>query len=182
MNVMTTEVFPGSWTVADRDQLPDDGHRYEVIDGTLIVNAAPIPDHQGIVVALTVLLHQTAPTDLRVLSAPTDVVLADDTVVEPDVLVARREDFGPKNLPAPPLLAVEVLSPGTRMIDLNLKKDRYERAGITCYWVVDPADLHFTAFELRDGRYVEVADLTSEETWTATAPFEVTVTPGELRY
>ncbi|WP_246160332.1 Uma2 family endonuclease [Nocardioides humilatus] len=179
---MSTELIAGPWTYADLEDLPDDGRRYEIIDGLLIVNASPIPDHQGIVLSLSMLLRDAAPADVRVLPAPMDVVLADDTVVEPDVLVARRSDFGPKNLPGPPLLAVEVLSPSTRVIDLNLKKERFERAGIPSYWIVDPADLHFTAFELVDGHYVEVADLADGDQWEATLPFPVTVVPAELRY
>ena len=61
--------------------------------------------------------------------APFDVALDDDTVLIPDVLVARREDLTHRNLPAAPVLAVEVLSPSTRRFDLQLKRDRYEEAG-----------------------------------------------------
>jgi Uma2 family endonuclease len=53
-----------------------------------------------------------------------DVVLADDTVLQPDALVARRSDLSERDLPAAPLLAVEVLSPSTRHIDLTLKRSR----------------------------------------------------------
>ncbi len=67
------------------------------------------------------------------------------------------------------------------MHDLNVKFTRYERFGVPSYWVVDPDDLTLVAWELRDGRYVEVADVGDDQEWTATRPFEVTVHPGRLR-
>ena len=78
----------------------------------------------------------------------------------------------------PPLLAVEVLSPSTRMIDYNVKLARYERAGFPSYWVIDPDELRLTAWDLRDGRFVEVAD--GIDDWTAVQPSPVTVRPSTL--
>ncbi|SDS22079.1 Endonuclease, Uma2 family (restriction endonuclease fold) [Microlunatus soli] len=167
-------------TVADMENLPDDGHRYELIDGVLIVTPAPIVRHQIAVSGFEAVLRQLSPPSLRVLHAPLDVVLADDTVVEPDILVARRSDFVEKNLPTAPLLAVEVLSPSTRMIDLSVKRDRYRRAGVESYWVFDPAQARLVAWELRDGEYEQVADVTGDESWTARKPYEVTVVPARL--
>ena len=180
MSVMTTEQIPGPWTAADLGRLPDDGHRYEIVDGVLLVNAAPVPRHQRVSALLWKQLDAHCPDDLWAMAAPLDVVLADDTVVQPDLLVAPRASFGASNLRIPPLLVVEVLSPGTRLVDLNLKKDRYERAGIASYWVVDPDALRLTAHEIVDGRYVVVADVSGAEAWTAAQPFAVTITPGSL--
>ncbi|GAA3546314.1 Uma2 family endonuclease [Nocardioides daeguensis] len=180
MSVVETLQVPGPWTIAERDQLPDDGHRYELVDGTLLVNAAPAPDHQEVGLRLWQLLDAGAPVELRVLTAPLDVVLADDTVVEPDVVVGRRADFTGKNLPAVPLLVVEVLSPSTQVIDRNMKLERYQRAGIPSYWIVDPEALRLVAHELVDGRYVEVADVSGPGSWTAERPFPVTITPAAL--
>lgn len=180
MSVMSTELVPGPWTYADLEQLPDDGKRYEIIDGVLLVNASPIPRHQQVLTRLLVLLDAAAPEELMVLPAPMDVVLADDTVVEPDILVARREDFSDMNLPAVPLLAVEVLSPSTSTVDRNLKKDRYERAGIPSYWLVDPDTLELTVYELHDGSYGDGFTVGPDENWLSRQPFEVRVTPGDL--
>ena len=99
---------------ADLERLPDDGHRYELIDGVLIVSPAPRIPHQDVAGNLHVLLRATCPQELKVLFAPVDVVLAEDTVLQPDLLVAPREQFSRTELPGPPLLAVEVLSPSTR--------------------------------------------------------------------
>jgi Uma2 family endonuclease len=180
MSLMTTLQVPGPWTAADLERLPDDGHRYEIVDGVLLVNAAPAPDHQEVALRMWRLLDETAPPHLRVLAAPVDVVLGEDTVVEPDVIVARRDQFTAKDLRAAPVLAVEVLSPSTRLVDVNLKRARYERAEIASYWLIDPVELRLTVLELQDGQYVEVADVSDPDNWTATTPFEVTVAPGAL--
>jgi Uma2 family endonuclease len=160
--------------------MPDDVHRYELIDGALLVTPAPNYRHQTASVNLLVLLHAACPTGLRVLSAPFDVVLADDTGVQPDLLVARRADFTEKNLPVPPLLAVEILSPSTRAIDLLLKRERYERAAVASYWVVDPIEPSLTAWELRDRAYEQVAHAVGDQAWTAKAPYPLTVVPSKL--
>ncbi|RHW27222.1 Uma2 family endonuclease [Nocardioides immobilis] len=167
-------------TVDDLDVMPDDGHRYELIDGTLIVSPGPELRHQTVQSELLRLLFGSCPADLFVLAAPTDTVLADDTVVQPDALVVRRSDLVGRKLTATPLLVVEILSPSTRLIDLNLKKARYQRAGVPSYWVVDPDPLRLTAWDLRDGSYVEVADVGRGDEWTAALPFAVTVRPGSF--
>ena len=159
---------------------PGDGHRYELIDGALIVTPAPGFRHQVVSVRLIVLLHEACPAGLEVLAAPFAVGLGVDTEVQPDLLVAPREAFTDKDHPGAPLLAVEILSPSTRLIDLNLKKARYEEAGAQSYWVIDPVELRLLAWELRDGTYVEVADVGPGETWTAALPFDVTIAPSQL--
>jgi len=159
---------------------PDDGHRYELIDGTLIVTPAPGFRHQVVSLRLIVSLDHACPAGLQVLAAPFAVGLSIDTEVQPDLLVAPRDAFTDKDLSGAPLLAVEILSPSTRLIDLNLKKARYEQAGCPSYWVIDPVALRLTAWELRDGAYAEVADLGPGDSWTARLPFEVTLRPGDL--
>ncbi len=112
--------------------------------------------------------------------APFDVVLGAHTVLQPDVLVARRDDFTERDLPTAPLLAVEVLSPSTRLVDLNLKRARYEAAGCPSYWVVDPDVPSLTAWDLVDGTYVEVGSVVGVETFESRLPFPVSVTPSDL--
>ena len=112
--------------------------------------------------------------------APLDVVLAEDTVLEPDVLVARQADLSERDLPAVPVLAIEVLSPSTRRIDLLLKHSRLEAAGCPAYWVVDPDEPSLTAWELVDGRYEPRATVVGDESYRAENPFAVTITPADL--
>ncbi len=187
MELMTV-VSPPSWlpsgrpfTAADLATLPDDGNRYELIDGLLLVNPSPAMRHQRGAFRLAVLLQAACPDDLEVFIAPFDVVLADDTVIIPDIIVARRSDLTEANLPVAPVLAVEVLSPSTRAVDLHVKRDRLRRAGCRSYWVLDPLDPRLTAWDLDEqGQYVEVADVAADQTWCAARPFEVTITPGAL--
>lgn len=179
---MTVTVLPQSrpLTADDLAAVPDDGHRYELVDGTLIVTPAPSWRHQRAVARLLRTLMDAAPDGLEALAAPFDVRLADDTVLQPDVLVCRVSDLTQRNLPVSPLLAVEVLSPSTRLIDLNLKRARYEAAGCQAYWVVDPDAPSITAWELRDGAYVEVAAVRGDEAITASHPILVSLTPRSL--
>lgn len=169
------------FTRADLDAVPDDGHRYELVDGALVVTPAPGPRHQDVVLELAVRLRERCPASLKVFVAPLDVVLDDNTLLQPDVLVARRSDVSARGLTMPPLLAVEVLSPSTRLVDLNLKRARYEAAACPAYWVVDPERPSLTAWELNDGRYVEVAHAEGTQPYAATAPFDVVVSPAALR-
>jgi Uma2 family endonuclease len=180
--MMTVTAFPRSrpLTWRDLESVPDDGHRYELVDGALIVTPAPSIPHQRVAFALARLLHAACPDDLIVLMAPVGVLLAEDTELQPDVLVARRADLTERNLPAAPVLAVEVLSPSTRLIDLNLKRARYEAAGCPSFWTVDPNTLELTAWELVDGAYDQVAKVAGDEEFRATTPFPVTVRPGRL--
>ena len=97
------------------------------------------------------------PEELEVLFAPFDVAISDDTVMQPDLLVARRADFTDRDLPVAPLLAVEVLSPSTRRVDLMLKWSRFEAAGCTSFWALDPIDAQLFAWDLHNGVYTEVA-------------------------
>jgi Uma2 family endonuclease len=112
--------------------------------------------------------------------APFDVALSNNTVMQPDVLVARRVDLTERDLPVAPELAVEVLSPSTRHIDLMLKRARYEVAGCGSYWVVDPIELSIVAWDLRDGSYVEAGSAKGDDEYAAALPFPVTVRPSSL--
>ena len=170
----------GPFTAADLDAMPDDGRRYEVVDGTLVVTPAPGARHQRMAFLVARLIDDATPDDMLMLTAPFDVLLALDTKVQPDVVVARRGDFTERNLPVPPLLAVEVLSPSTRAYDLGTKRLRYAQAGVRSYWVVDPLAPSLRAFELRDGAYAEVAHVTGDEAFEASVPFPVTVIPSRL--
>ncbi|HEX2894674.1 MAG TPA: Uma2 family endonuclease [Marmoricola sp.] len=97
------------------------------------------------------------------------------------MLVARRSDLVGRAQTVPPVLVVEILSPGTRLIDLNLKKARYERAGVASYWVVDSDEPQLLAWELRKGVYVQVADVAADVEWVARTPYAVTIVPARLQ-
>ena len=170
------------FTVRDLEAMPDDGHRYELIDGVLIVTPAPGWHHQEGLGELFVQLRAACPRGLRVLAAPFAVQPDEHNEVQPDILVTRFDDLTPRNLPVAPLLAVEFLSPSTRLHDRNTKKAAYERMGAASYWLVNPElPGRLTVFELDvDGRYREVADVVGDEPFTAEWPFPVTIVPARL--
>ena len=85
MGTVTTLPRGRPLTAADLETMPDDGHRYELIDGTLVVTPAPLMRHQLVSSNLHLLLGGSCPPDLRVLAAPTDVRFAADTVLQPDL-------------------------------------------------------------------------------------------------
>ena len=130
-------------TYDDYVKLPDDGKRYEIIDGELYVNPAPVLRHQWIVLNIASALHGYFRTSGggKAFVAPTDVVFSDDNIVQPDVIAIKTERaglLGEKNVQGAPNLAVEVLSDGTRRIDEGRKRELYARFGVDEYWIVDP--------------------------------------------
>lgn len=167
-------------TRADLQDTPDDGRRYELVDGTLIVSPAPRVPHQRVVRNLFRLLDRGCPSELEVFFAPTAVELAEDTELQPDLLVAPRAQFTDKELVGAPLLAVEVLSPSTRRFDLLLKRDRLQEAGCPSYWLVDPDEPSILVLELEDGGYVERGRAAGSEALQVTAPYPVTIVPADL--
>jgi Uma2 family endonuclease len=174
---------PGEpFTVDDLERMPDDGRRYELIDGMLIVSPAANMPHQRVATVLAHLLEDACPDDLVVFGAPVNVRFSFRSALEPDVVVARAADSGGVRLTRAPLLVAEVLSPDSVLRDLSLKKAFYERYGIASYWVVDP-DLDrpsLRAFDLDGGFYTEVADVTGSEKFSARKPFSVEIAPDRL--
>ncbi len=130
------------WTAARVRELPDDGKRYEVVDGELLVTPAPRYDHQRAVGALHLALHPyVAQARLgEVVMSPADIEFDPATLVQPDVfvvpLVGGRRPKTWADIRGL-LLAVEVLSPSTARADRTTKRRRYQRAGVPEYWVVD---------------------------------------------
>ncbi|ADB34360.1 protein of unknown function DUF820 [Kribbella flavida DSM 17836] len=172
---------PGAFTLADLDELPDDGMRYELVDGQLLVTPAPLAIHQRVAGHLFVRLLDGCPEDLEVFFAPFDFRPSKQRSLQPDLLVCRAEDVRPKGVEfCPLLLAVEILSPSTRMTDLLLKRGLYEEAGVTSYWLIDPEAETLTALELVDGVYLERAAVKAGETFRADLPFPVEISPSEL--
>jgi Uma2 family endonuclease len=180
---MTTMALEASspFTVYDLERIPDDGRRYELIDGTLLVSPTPGLAHQRAVGRLTRILDDACPDELEVVLGPFAVQPDDSNELQPDVLVARRSDLTDKNLPKAPVLVVEVFSPNSRLVDANLKRAAYARLGVPWYWLVDPVKVSVTVLELGDdGDYRQVANVGGDEVLTADAPFPVRFSPAEL--
>jgi Uma2 family endonuclease len=170
----------GEWTVDDLETLPDDGLRYELLDGTLIVSPAPVPRHQRAIVRLVLLLSAACPADHEVFVAPLDWQPDRRTSLEPDLLVVRKDRIGEKNITQTPAIVIEVLSPGTARIDKMLKFSRYQEGGIEQYWIVDPRVPSIEVYQLTDGAYQLVAQGSGAAAVTVAGPLTATVVPQEL--
>jgi Uma2 family endonuclease len=155
-------VTPAVLTYRDYEALPADGRRYELHDGELSVTPAPGTRHQRVSSALFSLLK--AHVDTRrlgeVLYAPVDVILADTTIVQPDLVYldpTRAHLVSDRGIEGPPTLAIEILSPSTTRIDRRIKTDLYRRYGVPYYWIVDADARTVEAYGLAEGRYALLA-------------------------
>lgn len=133
---MATPVRTGL-TRADLDDLPDDGRRYELIDGQLFVSPLARRRHQWVVTQMAYRLKQWTDERGGTVYAGVNVDLSDDTHLEPDLVYSRDEDTSGLGFEVPPELVVEVSSPSTKSFDLGEKKDRYAAEGCHEFWFVD---------------------------------------------
>jgi len=130
------------WTAEMLRALPDDGRRYEIVHGELLVTPSPSFTHQRAVRELLGLIdtHLRSGRRAEVLSSPADIELAPDSIVQPDLFVfpslkgqrvRRWSEIGAL------LLAVEILSPATARYDRIVKRRLYLEQAIPEYWIVD---------------------------------------------
>lgn len=133
---------PHYWTAAEVRALPEDGKRYECIDGELLVTPAPKFAHQAVVLEFALILkaYVAAQSFGTLCMSPADVEIEDEMIVQPDLFVAQGLD-GSKirnwDEIAALKLVIEVLSPGTARFDKGVKRRFYQRNGVEEYWIVD---------------------------------------------
>lgn len=130
------------WTAEMVRALPDDGKRYEVLDGELLVSPAPTWDHQAVLSRLFRIIDPYVERHALGWTrwSPADIELSPDTSVQPDLFVVPDEGAGePKSWRDVKrlLLTVEALSPSTARFDRFLKRPAYQKAGIPEYWILD---------------------------------------------
>ncbi|MGH9067666.1 MAG: Uma2 family endonuclease [Acidimicrobiales bacterium] len=160
---------------------PEDGNRYEVLDGALVMTPPPGTDHQGVVLELAVVLLRAArPLGFRVLPAPVAWRIGPGQVPEPDLVVAAPEVITKRAVEGPPVLVVEVLSPTGRDRDLSEKRRIYARGGAPTYWIVDPAEPSLTVLRLAGDHYDEEATVVGASAYLTEDPFPVRVVPADL--
>ena len=138
--VMAVETRP--WTRADLARLPDDGNRYEVLDGRLLVTPQPAQGHQRVAKDLLVALDAYARATGSITVAGPGAIPFGDSELQPDLMVVpgvyRDQDW--IELPRP-LLVIEVLSPSTRRRDFGIKLSAYHvQLGVPEVWLVDRED------------------------------------------
>lgn len=148
-------------------QQPDDGRRYEIYDGEVVVVPSPLPLHQ--IVAMNIadwLRHHPRTARGLTIAAPLDIVLSEYNVVQPDLVYFEPERLRELSARAvtrvPPDLAIEVLSPSTASTDRGKKMQLLARYGVREYWLVEPEDQRIEAYALREGSFTLVQEATAD--------------------
>jgi len=158
-----------SLTYEDYAALPNDGRRYELLEGDIDVTPAPSMGHQRSSRNLErILLDHVRRHKLgAIYDAPVDMILDARTVAQPDILFVAKDRLGiisPRGVEGAADLVVEILSPATRRVDRTTKMRVYAKAGVLEYWIVDPEAKTFELFGLRQGAYVLLATAAGDET------------------
>ncbi|HYU75487.1 MAG TPA: Uma2 family endonuclease [Ktedonobacteraceae bacterium] len=159
----------GHWTYEAYAALPNDGHKYEVVQGVLMMSPAPEPAHQGVIEEINGYLREQIRLTKRglVLTGPVDVVLSQEMTMQPDVLVLLAEHINrvqKKRILGVPDLAVEVMSPSSATYDRFVKYSVYERAGVPEYWLVNVDEQTIEVFVLDEGKYRSLGVFQGEQT------------------
>ncbi|MGI5519615.1 Uma2 family endonuclease [Micromonospora sp. CA-259024] len=174
------------YTLEDLLTLPDDAPRVELVDGVIQVTPSPTLGHQDISLLLAHWLLQHVPTDLRVVQA-IGVGLSRNTSRQPDVLLRRAGVTPTRSMlqPEDVVLAVEIVSPGTRRVDRFAKPGEYAAAGIPFYWRIEQDPVHIYAYRIGDRvgpggerQYELVAD--GADVIELTEPFEIKLPIAEI--
>jgi Uma2 family endonuclease len=142
---LTTRSLDAGWNYTRWSQLPDNGSRYEVIDGVLYMTTAPSFFHQWIASRIIRMLQaQIEDTGVGLVAfAPIGLLMPGCDPVQPDIVVVRSEDRSmiyDRRINGVPALIVEVLSPGNAEKDTAIKRAAYARAGLPEYWIVRPTE------------------------------------------
>jgi Uma2 family endonuclease len=183
---MAVPVKRAGLTYEDYLTLPDDGQRYEIIEGELYVSPAPNLKHQWTATQLTaVLVNHVGENNLgHVYAAPSDVLLANSSIVQPDLLFisrARLHILTEPNVQGPPDLVIEVISPSSTRTDQETKRALYEKYGVKYYWIFEPTEHWVRAFELgADGVYELVAEASGDAPFSAPPFPDLTIALARL--
>jgi Uma2 family endonuclease len=140
---MVIEAPSRPMTYEDLEQITDTGHRYEILQGELIVSANPVPDHIRIGTRLSYMLMQhVTERDLgELFGSPVDIRFTKHDIVAPDLTFVSHERRGivqDKLIEGAPDLVIEILSPSTQRYDKGRKLALYATGGVREYWIVDP--------------------------------------------
>ncbi|MBF6082017.1 Uma2 family endonuclease [Nocardia cyriacigeorgica] len=181
----------GRWTAADLDGLPENGLRYEVLNGLLVVNAVPKPRHQVLIQRLVRVLDDAAPSKFVVLEGVGVLIMADEPI--PDVIIATGPiPWDARGIPVEQIqLAVEVVSDSTTLQDRMVKPVLYAEARIPAYWRFEinsfkgrlPGEelpVLFAHVLGSDNTYEQTHRVPAGEKVTFRSPFDVTIDPAAL--
>lgn len=167
------------YAIAELDDFPEDGRRFELADEWVIVSPKSRRLQQVACKNLGILLNAVCPQEWFAFGLPINVDDPDATHFEPDVTVVRRDMATIENGDTP-ILAIEVRSPSTAGRDAVLKRREYARLGIGSYWLVDVDAPSIRVLELAGDDYVEVGYAEGETPIDIERPFPVRIIPAAL--
>lgn len=175
----------GHWTYEAYAALPEDGNRYEIMQGVLMMAPAPEPAHQGIAEEINSYLRSQILYTGRglVLTSPIDVVLSEHTTVQPDVLVLLKEHLNrlqKKRIVGIPDLAVEVISPSSAAYDRLVKYNVYERMRVPEYWLVNIDEQTIEVFVLEADTYSSLGVFQGDQSLVSRIVPEITIPVSQL--
>ncbi|WP_236005107.1 Uma2 family endonuclease [Nonomuraea antri] len=179
-------VLPGAppYSVDDLLKFPDDGNRYELFNGSLLVSPAPLPPHQDTIFLTQIILHKAAPRHLRAMTT-INVRVSEQDFFIPDLAVVQRKAIhttGPMFSPQDVLLVGEVVSPSTKLRDRALKVEAYAAAGIPTYWRIELNEGPTLYVYTLDGdSYASPIAYKAGTVAHLTEPFPVSFDPAELQ-
>jgi len=172
------------WTCADYCKLPEDGKRYEVIDGALYMSPSPKSIHQALSKYLMFLLFGLEQAGHGwVFNAPFDVIMPGATPVQPDLIFVgthQRQIVGPDNVQGVPMLLVEILSPGSGRLDRVTKLNKYAQCGVPHYWILDPKARTLEVLRLEGDSYRLLSALESGTSFVHPDLFDLKLDVAEL--
>lgn len=150
-----TEATSGEWTYSEYARLPDDGNRYEVLDGEVLVTPAPSPHHQILIRRLLIeVVEYVEGRGVGWVLQDVDLLFRTGQYLRPDLVVVPAEGragITDRGVEVAPALVAEVLSPSSGTIDKVKKPRRYLDFGVPAYWVVDPAEAAVWIWEAETG-------------------------------
>ncbi len=144
-------------TYEDYRLIPDDGRRHELLGGRLYMTPAPDTWHQHVLKRLFLILERffEEAGRGRVFFSPIDVILSNEDVFQPDlVVVTTPRQIARRGIEGPPTVIVEILSPSSMQYDRTVKAQRYALFGVPHYWMVEPEARPFECYALEAEHYV----------------------------
>lgn len=160
------------FTYSDYLLLPDNGKRYEILEGELLMSPAPNAKHQTTLIRLVRILSAYVEKNIlgQVFIAPFDVVISKNDVVQPDLIfIPTKNEFKIKSshMEGAPDLVVEIVSPGSAQRDRIIKRKIYALHGVKEFWLVHPEKEQIQILRLEKGDFKRIAELKREDILTS---------------
>jgi Uma2 family endonuclease len=171
---------PFAWTYSEYARFPDDGNRYEVLDGEVLVTPAPSPLHQRVGFVLAMKLETYVQQhQLGLILLDVDLLFVSGQFLRPDVLFVPESAYdgiSDRGMELAPGLVVEILSPTSGAIDRVKKPRRYKDFGVPEYWVVDPQEQAVWVWHFTEGK-TEAERHADRVTWQPAGATEALTIP-----